>query len=274
MIDHSTAVKYTGYNPDNPITYHPAVGLWTLCFKEVQRFLKVAAQTLIAPLITVLLFMVIFSVALGQSVDNIGGVPLLIFLSPGLIMMTVVQNAFANSSSSLIISKLQGNIVDLVMPPLSPIELVAGMTFGAVTRGVTVGALIWAVMWLWIGLVPLYLWFVITFLVLSSALLGLLGVLAGLWAEKFDQMAVITNFIITPLSFLSGTFYSVKRLPETWYIISQFNPFFYMIDGFRYGFTGQSDANHLVGLLVLLSVTVVLAVLCVFLVRRGYKIKA
>ena len=274
MIDHSTAVKYTGYNPDNPITYHPAVGLWTLCFKEVQRFLKVAAQTLIAPLITVLLFMVIFSVALGQSVDNIGGVPLLIFLSPGLIMMTVVQNAFANSSSSLIISKLQGNIVDLVMPPLSPIELVAGMTFGAVTRGGIVGVLIWVVMWLWIDLVPLHLWAVITFLVLSSALLGLLGVLAGIWAEKFDQMAVITNFIITPLSFLSGTFYSVKRLPETWYIISQFNPFFYMIDGFRYGFTGQSDANPLVGLLVLLSVTVVLAVLCVFLVRRGYKIKA
>lgn len=264
----------TGYDPANPIPFQPSVGLWTLYIKEVRRFIKVAGQTLVAPLVTALLFMVIFAIALGRDVNDIEGVPFLVFLGPGLIMMTVVQNAFANTSSSLMIAKIQGNIVDLLMPPLSPVELVAGMTLGAVTRGVMVGFLVWLFMYFWVDLTPKHLWAVLAFLFLASSMVALLGMLAGIWAEKFDHMAVVTNFIITPLSFLSGTFYSVQRLPEVWYIIIHVNPFFYMIDGFRYGFTGQYDTNPLIGLVFLSVINVILAVVAVRMVKNGYKIKA
>ena len=250
------------------------VGLWTLYAKEVRRFVKVITQTVVAPVITTLVFLAIFSLAFGADRPAVGGVPFLEFLAPGLIVMAVVQNSFANTSSSIMIAKVQGNIIDYLMPPLSPGELLFGVAMGGVTRGMLVGAVVWIGMLPFVPMSPAHLWAILYFGLAASLLLSLLGFLAALWAEKFDHMAAVTNFVITPLSFLSGTFYSIERLPEPFYAVALGNPFFYMIDGVRFGFTGQSDASIAVGCIVLALVNAVLWLLALRLVRSGYKLKA
>lgn len=249
------------------------VGLWTLYLKEVRRFAKVGTQTILAPLVTTLLFFAIFTLALGRAVQNIGGVPFPEFLGPGLIMMAMVQNAFANTSSSLVISKIQGNIVDLVMPPLSPGELTFALAAGGLTRGLAVGITVGIVIAL---LVPVHihdLFFVLFHAIAASLLLSLLGILGGLWSEKFDHIAAVTNFVITPLSFLSGAFYSTERLPGIWHTVAHFNPFFYMIDGFRYGFIGHADGSVIAGLAVLAFANIGLYALIHRLFAIGYKLR-
>ncbi len=250
------------------------LGFWTLYLREVRRFLKVFMQTVAAPVVTTLLFLAIFLLALGGQQRHIGAVPYADFLAPGLIMMAMVQNAFANTSSSLMIAKVQGNIVDVLMPPLSPGELTWGFALGGVTRGLLVGAVVAGAMAVF---VPISLYdpaFVLFHAFAASLLLSLLGLLGGIWADKFDHIAAVTNFIITPLSFLSGTFYSIDRLPEPWHAVALWNPFFYMIDGFRYGFIGHADGSIWVGAAVMLAVNLALLALCHALVARGYKLKA
>ena len=249
-------------------------GLWTLYLKEVRRFLNVFTQTLLAPMVTTLLFLAIFTLALGRSVQQIGGVSYAQFLAPGLIMMAMVQNAFANTSSSIVIAKVQGNIVDLLMPPLSPSELTLGLAAGGVTRGVLVGLTVALGMWIF---VPLRLHdplFVAFHAVNASLMLALLGLIGGIWAEKFDHIAAVTNFVVTPLSFLSGTFYSIERLPESWHFVAFLNPFFYMIDGFRYGFIGHADGSLLTGALVVLGVNTLLWLITHRMLATGYRLKA
>ena len=249
-------------------------GLWTLYEKEVRRFLNVFTQTLLAPMVTTLLFLAIFTLALGRAVQQIGGVSYAQFLAPGLIMMAMVQNAFANTSSSIVIAKVQGNIVDLLMPPLSASELTLGIAGGGLTRGLLVGAVVGLAMWVF---VPMQLHdplLILYFGANASLMLALLGMIGGVWAEKFDHIAAVTNFVITPLSFLSGTFYSIERLPEEWHFIALFNPFFYMIDGFRYGFIGHADGDLGIGMVVVLLVNVGLWILAHRMFATGYRLKA
>jgi ABC-2 type transport system permease protein len=250
------------------------LGLWTLYVKEVRRFAKVATQTVIAPVVTTLLFLAIFALALGGATREVGGVPFAQFLAPGLVMMAMVQNAFANTSSSLLISKIQGNIVDVVMPPLSAGELTLAFAAGGVTRGLAVGLAVALAMAVFVPMEVQHPFFVLFHAFAASLMLSLVGLLAGIWAEKFDQMAAITNFVITPFAFLSGTFYSVERLPEFWRLAAHFDPFFYMIDGFRYGFIGHADASLALGAAVLIAADILLWALVYAWFRRGYKLKA
>jgi ABC-2 type transport system permease protein len=253
------------------------LGFWTLYAREVRRFFKVATQTIAAPVVTTLLFLAVFVLALGGAGGasrSVGGVSFAEFLTPGLIMMSIMQNAFANTSSSLVISKIQGNIVDVLMPPLSGGELTLAYALGGVTRGIVVGAVVSLAIWCFVPLRIADLAAVAFNAVAASLLLSLLGVLAGIWAEKFDHMAAVTNFIVTPLSFLSGTFYSVDRLPEGWRFVAHLNPFFYMIDGFRYGFIGHADGSLAVGMAVLIGVNAALLLLCFRLIASGYRLKA
>lgn len=254
------------------------LGLWTLYVKEVRRFLKVVFQTVIAPVISTLLFLVVFTQAFGAARPAINGVPFTAFLTPGLVMMAILTNAFTNSSSSLIIGKVQGSIVDVLMPPLSAGELAVAFVAGAATRGIMVGvitALTCA------GLMALngqpmrieMVWAVVYFAFAAAIIFAMLGVLAGIWAEKFDQLAAMANFVITPLTFLSGTFYSVGNLPEPFRTISQYNPVYYLIDGFRAGFTGQSEANLVIGVSLTLALITALGAGCYLLLRSGYKLK-
>ena len=250
------------------------LGFWTLYQREVRRFLKVFTQTVAAPVVTTLLFLAVFLLALGGDRRHVGDIPYAEFLAPGLIMMAMVQNAFANTSSSLMIAKVQGNIVDVLMPPLSPAELTWGFALGGVTRGMLVGLVVAGAMAIF---VPLGLHdpaFVLFHALAASLLLSLLGLLGGIWADKFDHIAAVTNFIVTPLSFLSGTFYSISRLPAPWHGVALWNPFFYMIDGFRYGFIGHADGSIWVGAAVMVAVNAGLLALCHALVARGYKLKA
>lgn len=250
------------------------LGLWTLYVKEVRRFIKVATQTVIAPVVTTLLFLAIFALALGGNSHQLGGVPFSQFLAPGLVMMAMVQNAFANTSSSILISKIQGNIVDLLMPPLSPGELTLAFAAGGVTRGLVVGLAVGLAMAVFVPLEIQDPVLVLCHATAACLTLSLIGTLAGIWSDKFDQMAAITNFVITPFAFLSGTFYSVERLPEAWQVAAYFNPFFYMIDGFRSGFIGHADAPPLLGAAVLTGVDLLLWILVHVWFRRGYKLKA
>ncbi|HEY0270689.1 MAG TPA: ABC transporter permease [Sphingomonas sp.] len=254
-------------------------GLRTLYVKEVRRFFKVQLQTIWAPAVTTLLYLVIFTVALGARVPvHVGGgtVPFADFIAPGLIMMGMMTNSFANASFSLLVGKMQGTIVDYLMPPLSTAELLAGLLGAAVTRAFLVGGALWLAMALWPGVHvgmadPLVsLWFGL----MGAALLGLLGVLTSIWADKFDHAAAVTNFIVQPLALLSGTFYSVDRLAPGFRAISHFNPIFYVISGFRSGFLGMADSPVLFGGGLLLAINVVMGVLCYALLRRGWKIKS
>ncbi|MFN3701344.1 MAG: ABC transporter permease [Alphaproteobacteria bacterium] len=249
------------------------VGLATLVKREVGRFLKVYSQTIIAPVVTTLLFFVVFALAFGGNERLFGEVPFLVFLAPGLIMMTMAQNAFANSSSSLIIGKVQGNIIDVLMPPLSSLEIFSGFLIGSVLRGLCVGAVAIAVIALFVPMPVHSAGVIIAFSVLGNVMMGTMGIMAGMWAEKFDHIAAFTNFFVTPLTFLSGTFYSIDILPEPWKTLAFFNPFFYMIDGFRHGFIGHAPDVAMIGIYVLLAVNVVLIGLTYALIQSGYKIK-
>ena len=250
-------------------------GLKTLYIKEVRRFFKVQMQTVWAPAITTLLYLAIFTVALGRGGRTVMGTDFASFLAPGLIVMAMIQNAFANASFSLLVGKMQGNIVDYLLPPLSVGELIAGLIGAAVTRAFLVGAAVWLAMLLWPGVSvavrePLWLlWFAL----MGSLLLSFLGLLTSIWADKFDHAAMVSNFLVTPLSLLSGTFYSVKQLSPLFQAISHANPFFYVISGFRYGFLGISDSPLWIGAIGLLLLNVALWAACYALLKSGWKIK-
>jgi ABC-2 type transport system permease protein len=262
--------------PPAPRTYGAVnwLGAWTLFGKEVRRFLKVYFQTILAPVVTTLLFLAVFALALGRVAAEVKGVAFVEFLAPGLIMMAMVQNAFANTSSSLIIAKVQGNIVDMLMPPLSAAEQTLAVALGGVARGVVVGCAVTAAMALFVTVHIHSVGFIVFHAVMGSLMLSLLGMVGGIWADKFDHMAAVTNFIVTPLSFLSGTFYSIERLPEGFHAIAMANPFFYMIDGFRYGFIGQADGPVWIGLAVVGLADLGLLLLTWRMLATGYKLKA
>jgi ABC-2 type transport system permease protein len=249
-------------------------GFRTLLRKEVLRFWKVSVQTVAAPVLSALLFLVIFSHALSSHVEAYPGVGYTQFLVPGLAMMSMLQNAFANSSSSIIQSKLTGNIVFILLPPLTPGDIFGAYLLASVVRGLAVGAGVFAATFL---LVPLPvanpLW-VLAFALVGSALLGALGIVAGIWAEKFDQIAAFQNFVVMPLTFLAGVFYSVKSLPPIWQAASHLNPFFYAIDGFRYGFFGQSDVPPATSLAIATGTLCALSWLTLRLLRSGYKLRS
>ena len=247
------------------------VGLTMLYQREVQRFFKIATQTLAAPVITSVLFLMVFSVALGERANFVGDVDFVTFLVPGLVMMNVLQNAFANTSSSLVVSKVQGNIVDLLMPPLGPGELLFGLAAAGMTRGLCVGVVTAiALVLLGGGTWPPHPMIALGFLTLGAFALSF----AGIWANKFDELAAITNFVVQPLTFLSGTFYSVDRLPGPFDLIASLNPVFYTIDGFRYGMIGVADRSLMTGFYCLVTVNVVLAILCYNALRSGYRLKS
>lgn len=250
------------------------IGVWTLYRKEVWRFVKVINQTVAAPVVTTLLFLAVFTLALGRRAEAGADVSFPEFLAPGLVMMALLQNAFANTSSSIVGSKMQGNIVDLLMPPLGPAEVAAAFALGAVTRGLVVGSVTAVVMGLVVGFampVPLL---ALYFAVMGALLFGLLGIVAGIWAEKFDHLSAVTNFLVTPLTFLSGTFYSIDRLPGIWNGLAHLNPVFWLIDGFRAGMIGWSDSTPMVGAVAIAALDLALFALCWRLLATGWKLKA
>ena len=256
------------------------IGLWSLYIKEVRRFLKVQTQTIWAPAVTTLLFLVIFSVALGRGGREVLGVPFASFVAPGLIMMGMMQNAFANSSFSLLSGKIQGTIIDLLMPPLSEGELMAGILGAAITRAFLVGLAVATAMLFYPGvsLSIAHLWAVIWFAIMGASLLALLGLMTSIWSEKFDHNSAISNFVIAPLSLLSGTFYVIDNLAPAFQLISRANPFFYVISGFRYGFLGESDIGAgaqpvMIAAAGLLVLNLLLGVIVYRVLKSGWKIK-
>jgi ABC-2 type transport system permease protein len=248
-------------------------GFSTLLRKELLRFFKVSFQTIAAPVLTAILYLMIFAQALTDNVRLPGNLNYATFLVPGLVMMSVLQNSFANSSSSLIQSKITGNIVFVLLPPLSHWELFGAYVLGSMVRGMTVGT----------GVFLATVWFtkvqfiapgwIIVFALLGSAILGTMGLIAGIWAEKFDQIAAFQNFVIMPLTFLAGVFYSVHSLPPFWYSVSHLNPFFFMVDGFRYGFFGVSDVAPTTSLMVVLASLAVTSAIALRLLKSGYKLR-
>jgi ABC-2 type transport system permease protein len=249
-------------------------GMGELYMKEVRRFWKVGVQTVAAPVITSLMFLLVMVFAFGRDGMSVAGYRFADFLVPGLIIMTMIQNAFANTSSSILVSKVQGNIVDVLMPPLSAFELTVAWTLGGMTRGLVVGLVAFATMAFFaqihIHSVPMILFHAIA----GSLFMSTVGVLAAIWADKFDHMAAVTNFIVTPLTFLSGTFYTIDRLPGWAQFVAHYNPFFYNIDGFRYGFLGQEPSQPVLGVVVLTGLNAVLLIWCYLMIRSGYKLKA
>ncbi len=250
------------------------LGLATLCSREMQRFMAVWTQTLLAPLATAALFLLIFTIAIGPTRGDVMGVPFTHFIAPGILMMTVIQNAFANTSSSIVIGKVQGNIIDTLMPPLSPAELVVGYLVGAVGRGLVVAVAIALGLAIFLGITPMHPVMLLGYVILGSAFMGAVGIVAGIFANKFDQMAAITNFIVTPLAFLSGTFYSVDALPPVLRTITHFNPIFYLIDGLRYAMLGVSDSAPTLGAAVAFGATLVVSGIALAMFARGYRLKA
>ncbi|RYH02435.1 multidrug ABC transporter permease [Salipiger sp. IMCC34102] len=249
-------------------------GTRTLAEREIRRFMNVWSQTVMAPLINAGLLLMIFTIAIGPQRGEVMGVPFMTFLAPGILIMTVIQNAFANTSSSIASAKVGGNIVDTLMPPLSAAELLIGYLAGAVARGLIVAFVIALGSWIFLGVAVQNVAWVLTFVMLGSIFMGGLGMIAGIYANKFDQLSAISNFLVTPLSFLSGTFYSIEALPDPLQAASHANPFFYIIDGVRYGMIGVSDSSPWLGLvIVLVSVTLVLALIWRWL-DRGYRLKA
>lgn len=249
------------------------LGLYTLAMREVMRFASVWTQTLLAPLVTAALFLVIFSIAIGPARGDVMGVSFTAFIAPGILTMTVIQNAFANTSSSIVISKVQGNIVDTLMPPLSAGELVLGYLAGGIVRGVMVAVAIGLGILLVLGIPVAHPFLALIFVVLGSAMMGAVGIVAGVFANKFDQIAAITNFIVTPLAFLSGTFYSVSALPPVLYEITHVNPVFYLIDGVRFSVLGVSDSSPWLGLVVCSATTLAVCMLAWWMFRTGYRLK-
>jgi len=250
------------------------IGVYTLFKREVMRFFKIYLQTILGPALTTLLFLIIFSMALGRASKLVQDIPFLEFLAPGLIIMAMIQNAFGNTSSSLLSAKVAGNIIDLLLPPLTAVEFASAFLAGAICRGLFVGA---SVSLLVLFFVPLKIYnpfTLIYFSILSCSFMGLLGLITGIWASKFDHVAAITNFIVTPLSLLSGTFYSITILPKNFYLMSQLNPFFYMIDGFRFSMIGYADSNIYLGGIILLVLNIFLYAVIVIMLKSGFKLKA
>jgi ABC-2 type transport system permease protein len=249
-------------------------GVKTLYLREVRRFWKVGAQTIAAPVVTTLLYMLVFVVALQGARPPLHGTPFAEFVAPGLIMMAMLNNAFANASSSLIQAKIMGTSTDFLTPPLSPLELTIGFSLGAATRGVAVGLVtaLCVLPFAKLGIANVFaiLWFGL----IASLLMGMLGVFAGLWSEKFDHLAAVQNFVVMPMTFLSGTFYLVENLPEPFATISRFNPFFYLIDGFRYGFIGHAEGNLAVGVAMSAVLTLLMAWACWAVFRSGWRLKS
>ena len=263
-------------SPPEPRAYAGVnwVGVRTLYLKEVRRFWKVGTQTVAAPVVTTLLYMMVFVVALQGARPPLHGSPFGEFVAPGLIMMAILNNAFANASSSLIQAKIMGTSTDFLTPPLSPLELTIGFSLGAATRGIVVGLVtaICVLPFARLGIANLaaIVWFSLT----ASLMMGMIGVFAGLWAEKFDQLAAVQNFLIMPMTFLSGTFYLVDRLPEPFATISHFNPIFYMIDGFRYGFIGQAEGDLRIGVAMSAVLTLAMAYACWRVFKSGWRLKS
>ena len=250
------------------------LGLWVLTGKETGRFLKVYAQTIVAPVITTLLFYTVFALALGGNQRMIENVPYLSFLAPGLIMMSMAQNAFANTSSSIVISKVQGNIVDVLMPPLSALELTLGYVLGGMARGLAVGIVSILTLAIFADITISHPFYVLYHAIMGSMMLALLGTIGGIWSDKFDHLAAVQNFVVMPATFLSGTFYAADRLPEGWRFLAHMNPFFYMIDGFRYGFIGVPDGTLILGIAVMALVNAALLVTAYGMIASGYKLKS
>ncbi len=250
-----------------------STGFRTLFYKEILRFWKVATQTIAAPVVTSMLYLLIFGHVLEGRVQMLEGVDYTAFLIPGLVMMSVLQNAFANSSSSLIQSKITGNLVFILLPPLSHWEILSAYVTASIVRGLAVGAGVFIIT-AWFAhlsfVAPLW---IIVFALMGAAILGTMGVIAGIWAEKFDQLAAFQNFLIMPATFLAGVFYSIQKLPPFWLAVSHFNPFFYMIDGFRYGFFGKSDVSPWTSLAIVAVFFAVLAAVAINMLRRGYKLR-
>jgi len=250
------------------------IGTWTLYKKEVLRFLNVWIQTIFSPLVSALLFLLVLSLAIGADRGNVLGVPFVNFLAPGLVAMQVIQQSFSHSSSSFMIGKIQGNIVDILYAPLSAGEVTIAITLASVTRSIMIAFISICIFQIFIDIEIKNYFTLVAFTLLSSFILGALGIVTGLWAEKFDHMATITNFVIIPLSFLSGTFYTIDKLPGYLHAISKANPFFYMIDGFRYSFIGQSDGSVKVGLVYLVVLSFIMWMTAYLLYKKGYKIKS
>jgi len=249
------------------------IGFQTLFYKEILRFWKVATQTVAAPVLTAILYLLIFGHVLEDRVHVYPGVKYTSFLVPGLVMMSVLQNAFANSSSSLIQSKITGNLVFVLLPPLSHWEIFSAYVLAAMVRGIVVGTGVFMVTAWFAHMSFVAPWWIAIFALLGAAILGTMGLIAGIWAEKFDQLAAFQNFLIMPATFLSGVFYSVHSLPPFWQAVSHGNPFFYMIDGFRYGFFGQSDVNPLISCGVVIVFLLVLVSFALRLLKSGYKLR-
>lgn len=261
--------------PPEPRAYHGVnwEGVKTLYLKEVRRFWKVGTQTVAAPVVTTLLYMMVFVVALQGARPPLHGTPFGEFVAPGLIMMAILNNAFANASSSLIQAKIMGTATDFLTPPLSPLELTIGFGLGAATRGVVVGVVTAICVAPFVKLGVANVAAIIYFGLIASLMMGLVGVFAGLWAEKFDHLAAVQNFVVMPMTFLSGTFYLVENLPEPFATISHFNPMFYLIDGFRYGFVGQAEGGLMIGVVSSAALTLLLAVACWQVFRSGWRLK-
>ncbi len=249
------------------------VGAWTLYKKETLRFLNVWIQTIFSPLVSSLLFLMVLSLAIGSDRGDVLGVSFISFLAPGLIAMQVIQQSFSHSSSSFMIGKIQGNIVDLLYAPLSATEVTISISLAAATRSIVIAIISIITFYFLVDIEIKYPLLLFIFTFLTSFILGNIGIISGLWAEKFDHQATITNFVIVPLSFLSGTFYSIERLPNILKMISQVNPFFYMIDGFRYCFIGQSDGSIKIGIIYLIVLSIFSWLVAYILFKRGYKIK-
>lgn len=250
------------------------IGVYTLCKREIWRFMKVWNQTVVAPVVTTLLFLAIMTLAMGGKTRMVDGMEFSRFIAPGLIMMAVVQNAFANTSSSLMLAKIQGVIIDILMPPLTGAEITFCMVVGGIVRGAMVGVVVMAAVYCFVPFSLHHAGIGLFYILSASVMLALLGVLTGVWAQSFDQLSAVTNYIITPLAFLSGTFYSIRQLPEFWYHICHFNPFFYMIDGFRYALIGYSDGTVYTGMIVLTVTNVVLWLVVLRMFKSGYRLKS
>ena len=248
-------------------------GFFALFYKELLRFNKVALQTVVAPVITALLYLMVFSHVLQGRVSIYNGVDYSAFLIPGLIMMSIIQNSFANSSSSLIQSKVTGNLIFVLLSPLSPLEFFLAFMLAATVRGMLVALTMFVVSSFFVSLPVHHVAALLMFAFLASAVLGTLGIIAGIWADKFDHVASFQNFVIMPLSFLSGVFYSIHSLSPFWQKASHFNPFFYMIDGFRYGFIGVSDVNPALSLIIVTAALLALSTLTMAWLRTGYKLR-
>jgi ABC-2 type transport system permease protein len=256
------------------MTPYNTIGIYTLCKREIWRFMKVWNQTVIAPVVTTLLFLAIMTLAMGGGTRLIDGIEFSRFIAPGLIMMAIVQNAFANTSSSLMLAKIQGVIIDILMPPLTGAEITFCLVVGGIVRGAMVGMVVMAAVYCFVPFSFHHLAVGLFYVVSASVMMALLGVLTGVWAQSFDQLSAVTNYIITPLAFLSGTFYSIKQLPEFWYHVCHFNPFFYMIDGFRYALIDYSDGTVITGMIVLTATNVTLWVVTLRMFKSGYRLKS